>query len=489
MMQIRVMRSAGVMARMQWRGEALLSRRSAPAGGEIRRDKSFRSSELSAILRGQEIASGRRRTARPRRVVAKTAKRKAVKLLKKHGSTKSSDLALNAVNGSPSRFSVTGFGAELLEKARPAPKPRWRFQRGRRSGNPGGLGVVFAWRNSRHGEAGASLDAKGGVLRAKPITDEDLEARTLLPLPRAITILGAPVEAGASVPGAAMGPAMLRTAGIVTTLRDLGLDVEDRGDLAPSPSLAHATAPEGKAHRFAEVAAWARLLANETYAVARSGRTPIVLGGDHSLAMGSIAGIARFAAEAGRELFVLWLDAHSDFNTPLTSPSGNMHGMSLAMLCQEPGLEAVFGSEPHGFVDPARLHLFGIRSIDTGERRLLQNRGVDVVDMRRLDEDGFAVSIRRIIDRVRARNGLLHVSLDVDFLDPAIAPGVGTAVPGGATYREAHLVMELLYESGLSPSLDLVELNPFLDERGRSALLLVDLTASLFGRYVYKADA
>ena len=138
---------------------------------------------------------------------------------------------------------------------------------------------------------------------------------------------------------------------------------------------------------------------------------------------------------------------------------------------------------------PGRLHLFGIRSIDSGERRLLQDRGVDVVDMRRLDEDGFAVSIRRIIDRVRARNGLLHVSLDVDFLDPAIAPGVGTAVPGGATYREAHLVMELLYESGLSPSLDLVELNPFLDERGKSALLLVDLTASLFGRQVYAGRA
>jgi arginase len=278
---------------------------------------------------------------------------------------------------------------------------------------------------------------------------------------------------------------MLRTAGIAETLRDLGHDVEDRCDLAHPHPLLHVPAPEGKARRFAEVAAWVRLLAGETYAVARSGRTPIVLGGDHSLAMGSIGGVARFASEAGRELFVLWLDAHSDFNTPLTSPSGNMHGMSLAMLCGESGLEGVFGGEPHGLVDPARLHLFGIRSIDTGERRLLQNRGVDVVDMRRLDEDGFAVSIRRIIDRVRASNGLLHVSLDVDFLDPAIAPGVGTSVPGGATYREAHLVMELLYESGLSLSLDLVELNPFLDERGKSALLLVDLTASLFGRYVY----
>ncbi|HEY5203197.1 MAG TPA: arginase family protein, partial [Roseiarcus sp.] len=136
-----------------------------------------------------------------------------------------------------------------------------------------------------------------------------------LPLPRAITILGAPVEVGAGVPGAAMGPAMLRTAGIVKTLSDLGHDVEDRGDLASPPPLVHAPAPEGKAHRFAEVAAWARLLARETYAVARSGRTPIVLGGDHSLAMGSIGGVARFASEAGRELFVLWLDAHSDFNT------------------------------------------------------------------------------------------------------------------------------------------------------------------------------
>jgi arginase len=315
--------------------------------------------------------------------------------------------------------------------------------------------------------------------------EADPEGKAGQPRRQAITILGAPVEAGAGVLGAAMGPAMLRTAGIVKTLRDLGHDVEDRGDLAIADPLARLDTPEGNAHRFAEVAAWTRLLARETYAIARSGRTPIVLGGDHSLAMGSISGVARHAAEIGREFFVLWLDAHSDFNTPLTSPSGNMHGMSLAMLSREPGLEGVFGDEPHGFVDPGRLHLFGIRSIDSGERRLLQDRGVDVVDMRRLDEDGFAVAIRRIIDRVRARNGLLHVSLDVDFLDPAIAPGVGTAVPGGASYREAHLVMELLYESGLSPSLDLVELNPFLDERGKSALLLVDLTASLFGRYVY----
>ena len=305
------------------------------------------------------------------------------------------------------------------------------------------------------------------------------------PRRQAITILGVPVEAGAGVAGCAMGPAMLRTAGIVRMLKELDQDVVDRGDLMLPHPLVHARPPDGKARHLPEICAWARLLARETYAVMREGRLPVVLGGDHSLAMGSVAGVARYAAEAKRKLFVLWLDAHSDYNTPQTSPSGNMHGMPVAMLSGEAGFDDLFGDEPRGLVDPSRVHLFGIRSIDADERRLLQARGVDVVDMRRLDEDGFALSIRRVIERVREAHGLLHVSLDVDFLDPTIAPGVGTAVPGGATYREAHLVMELLYESGLSPSLDLAELNPFLDERGRSALLLVDLTASLFGRQVY----
>ncbi len=304
------------------------------------------------------------------------------------------------------------------------------------------------------------------------------------PRAQAITILGAPVEAGAGVAGCALGPAMLRTAGIVSMLKDLGHDVVDRGDVAPD-EIGEGAPPEGKARHPDLIAAWARALARETHAVLCEGRLPVVLGGDHSLAMGSISGVARHAAEAGRKLFVLWLDAHSDYNTPLTSPTGNMHGMPAAMLSGEPGFDFLFGREAHASIDPARLNLFGIRSIDADERRLLRARGVDVVDMRTLDEHGFAVSIRRIIDRVQAAGGLLHVSLDVDFLDPTIAPGVGTAVPGGATYREAHLVMELLYESGLSPSLDLVELNPFLDERGKSALLLVDLTASLFGRQVY----
>ena len=300
-----------------------------------------------------------------------------------------------------------------------------------------------------------------------------------------LTLIGAPVEDGASRPGALMGPAMLRTAGIAEALASLGYDVLDRGDLSLARDVHELDPPPGRARNFSRVAAWSRLVCRETYAVLKSGRLPIVLGGDHSLAMGSVAGAARYAAEAGRELFVLWLDAHSDFNTPATSPSGNLHGMPAAMLTREPGLEGVLGDEPHGLIEPANLHLFGIRSIDDGERRLLRARGVGVVDMRLLDEFGAAVHIRRIIERVRARDGLLHVSLDLDFLDPGIAPGVGTPVPGGVTYREAHLVMELLHGSGLVSSLDLVELNPFLDERGKSALLMVDLAASLFGRQVF----
>ncbi len=302
---------------------------------------------------------------------------------------------------------------------------------------------------------------------------------------RALSILGAPVEAGASLAGAAMGPAMLRIAGLTSVLAGLGYEVEDSGDLALGEAPAPIAPPDGAPRNYASVAAWSRLVCRKTYETLKAGRTPIVIGGDHSLSMGSIGGVARHAAETGRELFVLWLDAHTDFNTPATSPSGAMHGMPAAMLCGEPGFEGLLGEEPHALVDPRNLHLFGVRSIDDGERRLLRARGVDVVDMRVLDEYGAAATIRRIVERVGSRRGILHVSLDLDFLDPSLAPGVGTPVPGGATFREAHLTMELLYDSGLVGSVDFVELNPFLDERGRSATLMVDLAASLFGRKVF----
>jgi arginase len=306
-------------------------------------------------------------------------------------------------------------------------------------------------------------------------------------MPRRIAIVGVPIDIGASQPGAIMGPVALRTAGIVESLRELGHDVEDRGDL-PVPAPVALEATDTKARNLAQIAAWSRALSHCTYDIARAGACPIMLGGDHSLSMGSVNGVARYAREAGRELFVLWLDAHADFNTPATSPSGNMHGMSAALLAGEPGLEAVFGNEPRAPIEPRQLHLFGVRSLDRGERELLRARGINVIDMRLIDEFGVGVLLRRVLDKVAAAKGLLHVSLDVDFMDPSLAPGVGTTVPGGATFREAHLVMELLHDSGLVASLDVVELNPFLDVRGRSALLLVDLIDSLFGRQIIERE-
>jgi arginase len=305
---------------------------------------------------------------------------------------------------------------------------------------------------------------------------------------RRLAILGAPIDLGASRPGAVMGPAALRTAGLAASLRELGHAVDDHGDLAtPEPLPLDPSLPAEKARNLAAIAAWSRLLSERVAAIARSGACPIVLGGDHSLSMGTVHGMSRYAHEAGRDLFVLWLDAHADFNTPDTTPSGNMHGMSAAVLAGEPGLEAVFGGA-QAALRPQNLHLFGVRSIDRGERALLRARGVPVTDMRLIDEFGVGVLMRRVIDAVAAARGLLHVSLDVDFLDPGVAPGVGTTVPGGATVREAHLAMELLHDSGLVASLDVVELNPFLDVRGQSALLLVDLIGSLFGRQIIEHE-
>jgi arginase len=291
-----------------------------------------------------------------------------------------------------------------------------------------------------------------------------------------IAIIGAPIEVGTSEPGALMGPAALRTAGLVRTLRDLGHAVEDCGDAVPDGPAATRGLPA--------VAAWSRSLSAAVAAAFSRGALPLVAGGDHSLSLGSVDGALRHARAAGRPLSVLWLDAHADFNTLETSPSGNLHGMPLAALCGEPGFEDLFADPDRPRLDPTRLHLFGLRSIDAGERALVAARRVDVTDMRAIDEFGVVAPLRRILEGVGAAGAHLHVSLDVDFLDPALAPGVGTTVPGGATFREAHLIMEMLHDSGLVTSLDVVELNPFLDERGRSARVLVELVASLFGRRI-----
>jgi arginase len=301
---------------------------------------------------------------------------------------------------------------------------------------------------------------------------------------RKIVVLGAPIDIGASQRGTLMGPAALRTAGLLTVLEGLGFDVKDHGDLSIGEVLELADDLPDNARHYREIQRWSRALSRSAYQLAQSGAIAIFLGGDHSLSMGSINGVARHWHEVGREVFVIWLDAHADYNTPATTMSGNMHGMSAAFLCGEPGLDGLLGDEPRASIDPDRLELFGTRSIDKLERALLRDRRINVADMRQIDEFGVGVLVRRIIDKVKARDGVLHVSFDVDFLDPHLAPGVGTTVPGGATYREAHLVMEMLHDSGLVRSADVVELNPFLDERGRTARTAVELIGSLFGQQI-----
>lgn len=296
-----------------------------------------------------------------------------------------------------------------------------------------------------------------------------------------ITLIGAPIEEGSGRRGAAMGPTALRIAGIDTVLRDLGHTVYDEGDVRPLPARDLANHPG--ANNLQIVAAFARALHDSVHDTVRKGHFPIILGGDHALSMGSVSGMARYAAEVGRPLFVLWLDAHADFNSPETSPSGNMHGMPVAFYCGKAEFAPILPAD-RPMVDPTKVFQVGIRSVDDREREEIAEHGVRVYDMRAVDELGMAHIMRHILDEVRSGNGLLHVSLDVDFMDPELAPGVGTTVPGGATFREAHLIMEMLWESDLVSSLDVVELNPFLDDRGKSARVLVELTASLFGRRV-----
>lgn len=299
-----------------------------------------------------------------------------------------------------------------------------------------------------------------------------------------IALLGVPIDSGASCRGPSRGPDALRAAGLGARLKQLGLVVDDHGDVSARESSPDDGPAPRHTHHYHEIQAWTRALSARAYGLAMSGATPVFLGGDHSLSMGSVNGIARYWHGLGRELFVLWLDAHADYNTPTTTPTGNMHGMSAAFLCGEGGLDDLLGEEPRSPIRPEHLHLFGTRSIDRRESKLLRDRGITVTDMRQIAEFGVDAAIRRLIDDIRARNGVLHVSFDVDFLDPALAPGAGTTVPGGAYEREARRVMELLRGSGLVHALDVVELNPLLDERGRTARLVVDLVGSLFGRPV-----
>jgi arginase len=296
---------------------------------------------------------------------------------------------------------------------------------------------------------------------------------------RHVSLIGVPTDIGAGMRGASMGPEALRVANLIPTLQSHGLEVQDRGNLL-GPANPWLPPVDGYRHLDA-VVAWNQTLHDAVYAELQLGRMPIVLGGDHCLGIGSISAVARHCRDSGKKLRVLWLDAHADFNTNSLTPSGNIHGMPVACLCGfgPQALIEIGGRVPA--ISAKWVRQIGIRSVDQGEKRLVHEQGLEVFDMRYIDEMGMRAAMELALAMMDA-NTHLHVSFDVDFLDPAIAPGVGTTVPGGPTYREAQLCMEMIADTGRMASMDVMELNPALDERNRTAEVAVDLIESLFGK-------
>jgi arginase len=294
-----------------------------------------------------------------------------------------------------------------------------------------------------------------------------------------VSLVGAPTDIGAGALGARMGPEALRVAGIAQAIARQGVDVKDCGNMA-GPANPWMPPVDGFRH-LPQVTAWNTALHALVYAELRSGRMPIMLGGDHCLGIGSISAVARHCRDTGKTLRVLWLDAHADFNTSALTPSGNIHGMPLACLCGlgPQALVEIGGHVPA--ISPKWVRQIGIRSVDEGEKRWVHQHDLEVFDMRYIDEQGMRHTMVQALAGLDA-NTHLHVSLDVDFLDPAIAPGVGTTVRGGPSYREAQLCMEMIADTGQLGSLDIVELNPALDWGNQTAELAVDLVESLFGK-------
>jgi arginase len=296
---------------------------------------------------------------------------------------------------------------------------------------------------------------------------------------REIAIIGATLDLGQGRRGVDMGPSAIRYAGLEERLVGLGYDVRDEGNVVTA--VAEATALRDERARFLpEIHDTCELIATRVAEATSRGALPLVLGGDHSVALGTLGGLASVHGAGG----VLWIDAHSDINTPETSPSGNVHGMALAAALglAGPGFESDVWPLPA--VDPARVALVGTRLLDDGERQLLRDAGVRVFTMSEVDRIGIERAVRESLDRISGA-GFVHVSLDMDVLDPDIAPGVGTPVRGGLTYREAHLALELVAESGLAGSLEVVEVNPILDRENTTATTAVELVASALGATIY----
>jgi arginase len=294
-----------------------------------------------------------------------------------------------------------------------------------------------------------------------------------------VSLIGAPTDIGASRLGCRLGPQAIRVAGIAAALEGFGCSVRDLGDLS-GPDNPQLPPVNGYRH-LAEVAAWNRAVFAATAVELADGRLPILLGGDHSLAIGSISAVAAHCRAQGRKLRVIWVDAHADFNTAELTPSGNIHGMPVACLAGHgPEELTTIGGTPAALTTD-EIRQVGLRSVDPGEKAFLRAEGVEVFDMRFIDEIGMRRTMVRALAGADADTHL-HLSLDLDFVDPQEAPGVGTPVRGGATYREAQLCMEMIADTGRLGSIDLVEVNPALDERNATAELAVDLAESLFGK-------
>jgi len=276
-----------------------------------------------------------------------------------------------------------------------------------------------------------------------------------------------------------MGPEALRVAGLAEALHARGLDVEDRGNLFGP--LNPVLPPQGGYRHLAQVTEWNREVMRAIAQVLADKRLPIMLGGDHCLAIGSITAVEEHCRRVGKTLRVIWLDAHSDFNTSTITPSGNIHGMPVACLCGYGPSELTHLGSKTPVLSAENIRQIGIRSVDAGEKKLVHDVGLNIFDMRYIDEIGMKQVMEEALAGVDDETHL-HVSFDVDFLDPDIAPGVATTIPGGPNYREAQLVMEMIADTGRMASLDIVELNPALDTRNRTAKLAVDLVESLFGK-------
>jgi arginase len=297
---------------------------------------------------------------------------------------------------------------------------------------------------------------------------------------RDIAIIGTPVDLGAGRRGVDMGPSAIRYAGLRERLEALGHQVRDLGNIpVPLAEQIELPAPGERLRYLGALVEVNRALARQVAAVVAEGCFPLVLGGDHSLAIGSVGGLAR-----GRRIGMIWVDAHADFNTAETTPSGNIHGMSVAALTGRghPALAGLHGSAP--VLRDADVAMVGIRDVDGLERIALRDSGIHVFTMHDVDRRGLATVMEDAISCVTAETDGFHVSFDMDALDPSEAPGVGTPVLGGVFYREAHLAMELVSESGKLIGLDLVEVNPILDERNATAELAVEFALSALGKRI-----